>query len=316
MPDGEFWRVVRTVDAGHRWSDVTPVGADTSGGLDLSAISSDVAAVAFRPVGYRRGATFAVTVDAGSRWTVGALPGAAAGPSSMAVVGSDRILAVLADGRVARSLDGGRRWLQVDLSVGAGRGCTPRTVWSDPGGASWVGAACAGRAGLWSSSGDRTIWRFVRLPVAVPAGSTSISTTPTGTSPGVSTTLTRLAHGWSVAVLVQARRGWRRVGAVTLPLGRSLVATAVPSVWAASLGADSGPARLAVSRDEGLGWRVRSIRIGSTDVVTLGVASGGVGLLLGDRHHQPRVWICRLRRACRAVAVAVAPRRPPSYGDA
>jgi len=318
LPAGPFWRVVRTTDGGRSWRDVTPVGAATDGGLDLSAITPAVAAVAYRPDGYARRSAFAVTEDAGARWTVGVLPGAAAGPASMAVLGGDRLLAILGGGRVVVSRDGGASWSPLHLPRGHGLPCRPLTVRFGPRAAGWIGAACRGRAAVWATTDAGASWRLEPLPLEVATRTRSTTSVPQPLTTGaiVATALASGTGGQQLTVLRWGGGRWRRAGAVRLARGPVVSAAAGAQVWAASLGGGVDRLSLERSRDGGARWRQVATTIPSAETAALSVAASGLGLLVGEGDHQPRLWRSGRVAAWRSQPFVLKGIRIPPYGQA
>lgn len=161
--DPPFWQVFARPAATARWRLVTPPGVADNGGL-VAAGAGGRLTVAVRPSQALTFSPLASSADGGARWSPGLLDANVA-PLPGALAMSGRFLAaLLSDGGVQLSTDGGAHWRPVP----AGHGC----VLSGATGVAFgitqdlMAAGTCGRAGtgLFAYRGGR--WRPVRLPVA------------------------------------------------------------------------------------------------------------------------------------------------------
>jgi hypothetical protein len=207
-----FWEVLVRPAKSATWRLVTPPGVADNSGL-VAATTASSLTVAVRPSQDLLFSPLASTTDAGSTWsTTGPLSaGVAASPGALAASGS-QLLAVLDDGAIAASSDGGVSWRTIAkpgaiAASPAGKTCGTVTISSVSFGITGGEALAAGSCGtagttaifsrsLLSPAGE---WQRVGLPVSGPllrlfAAGTALVRAKTGL-----TTLRGGAGGWTAS---------------------------------------------------------------------------------------------------------------------
>lgn len=289
------WSLDRSTDAGHRWVDVTPLGAPTSGGLEVTVLSPTSALLAYRPYEYERISAFAVTVDGGSDWTTGILPNAVAnGPDPMALVTTHSYWAVLGSGLVATSSNSGASWSSISLPappIGSCQATSIRFISAEVG---WVTGSCQGTADLWQTVNGGVSWQVRGLGDAVPATERVLVSLPEeGASGGIFTTVTTLgANSDQLRVFSDNGGIWTAVPSESLPAGRLVISFAGSSDgWV--LDATSGKGALALvyqTSDGGRDWALRATPIAAAEVTSLSVRGSQIGYALAQQGTHTRIW--------------------------
>jgi len=167
-----FWQVFARPATSADWKLVTPAGVADNGGLVAAGDGGSVT-VAVRPSQDLTFSPLAVSADGGTRWTQGLLDaGIAAAPDALAASGSSAV-ALLADGTVMTSSDGGGTWRTLakpraitSSSAGARCGLADVTAVSfGKRGEVLAAGTCTGAGTGLLSYRDRR-WQPVRLPVS------------------------------------------------------------------------------------------------------------------------------------------------------
>lgn len=293
VPTRPYWRVVRTVDGGSRWQDVTPPGAASNGGVALTVTGPSTAAVVFLAYQYIRDSTFAFTTDGGADWTAGILPNAVStGPDPIYVLSSQQLFAVLGSGTVVGSDNGGTTWTDLSLPALGTGSCTPTSVWFTSPTSGWVTGSCRGVAALWHSGDSGHSWQPEVLATGY-ASTTAVSVgaprvTPTGGAFTTALAVGRSAE--SLRVFNDSSGSWISAPAVALPAGRVIVSFESPSGgWALDAPRGAGAMALAYyTSNEGINWELRTTPIPAGQVTALDVISSQdlVALAQAGRHEE------------------------------
>lgn len=278
VPTHPYWRVVRTSDGGSRWQDVTPPGNASNGGLALTVTGSSTAAVVFLAYQYIRDSTFAYTNDGGAEWTAGILPNSASrGPDPIYVLNAHQMFAVLGNGTVVSSVDGGSSWTDVTLPPLGSGSCSPTSVWFTSISSGWITGNCTGVAALWHTSDSGLSWQPVVLSTAY-ASAVSVSVRPPQATPSGGAFTTAVGTGGStesLRVFVSSASSWTSAPAVALPAGRILVSFSGPfDGWVLDSPRTAGALTLAYyTSNEGTNWSLRATPIPAGQLTVLDLLS-------------------------------------------
>jgi len=289
------WSLDRSTDAGHHWLDVTPVGAPTGGGLEVSVFSPTSAMLAYRPYQYDRVSAFAVTSDGGAAWTTGILPNAIAiGPDPMALTTTRSYWAVLGSGLVATSTNSGTSWSSISLPAPPTGSCQATSVRFTTSEAGWVTGSCQGTADLWQTVDGGVSWQVRDLGAAVPATERVLVSLPQESARGgLFTTLTTLGTlSYQIRVFSDNAGTWTAVPSESLPAGR-LVISFAGSTDGWVLDATSGKGALALvyqTFDGGRDWALRASPIAAAEVTSLSVLGSQIGYALAQEGSHTRLW--------------------------
>jgi hypothetical protein len=266
--DPPFWQVFIRPAAAARWRLATPPGVADNGGL-VAAGAGGSLTVAVRPSQALTFSPLASSADGGVRWSPGLLDaGIAPVPGALAAAGRS-MAAVLADGTVEVSADGGATW----RAASAGHGCVPRGVTGVAFGIAGdvlAAGTCAGAGtGLFAYRGGR--WQPVRLPAAGQ---------PVRLAGGVVLVRqgTRLRAVWDTAA------GWS--ASASLPAGDGLTTSGLLGDRAAWVLLRGG--RAAVATRPGAAWRVLPDVPAGTAVLAAG--PGGSTEALATAGRELSVW--------------------------
>ena len=295
VPARPYWRVVRSTDAGKHWLDVTPPGAGTNGGLEITVFSASSAVIAYRAYEYDRNSTFAVTNDGGAEWTTGILPNAVApGPDPIALTTARTYWAVLGNGVVVTSSDAGDNWSDVALPLPSVGNCQPTSVWFTTIGLGWITGLCHGVAALWQTSNGGADWQVEQLPAGVPYSKRAMVSPPQlATSGGIFTTVVTVGPSTDqITVLTAAGSSWTAVPPESLPAGRMLISFAGPlDGWV--LDATSGKGALTLiyqTSNGGVNWTLRTTPIPADEVASLDLVAPKSASALAQDGKQTRIW--------------------------
>ncbi|MGC2191164.1 MAG: hypothetical protein WA751_02400 [Candidatus Dormiibacterota bacterium] len=290
-----YWKLVRTVDAGGKWQDVNPAGDASRGGVVLTVMGPEAAAVVILPFEYIRDSAFAVTTDGGARWSAGVLPnGASSGPDPIFALSAQRIFAVLGSGTVVASTDGGGQWATVNLPALASGTCTPTSIWFTAPASGWVTGSCTGVAALWHSSDAGQSWQSEVLSSTY-GSSTPVSVAPPQATPSggaLTTTVATVGSTESLRVFDDSSGSWRAAPALSLPAGRVLVSFANPSDgWVVVAPRATGALALAYyTSSEGNYWSVRTTPISAGQVTGLDLSSSENVVALAQAGRVHLLW--------------------------
>jgi photosystem II stability/assembly factor-like uncharacterized protein len=278
VPTNVYWRLVRTTDAGERWTDVTPPGNATNGGIAVTVTGPSTAIVTFIAYQYLRASTFAITTDGGAQWTAGILPNAVSeGPDPMFALTASRLWAVLANGEVLASTNGGTSWAAVTLPGLPSGSCLPTSIWFTSSTNGWVTGECQGVAAMWRSADAGGTWQPVVLSTAyVSSASVSVAPPQAPASGPVLTSAVESGSGpGSLRVFQQSSTGWTSAPAVALPAGRVLISfTSATDGWA--LVAPRAPGALVLAyqtSNAGVNWSFQTTTIPAAEVTAFDLLS-------------------------------------------
>lgn len=295
VPSRPNWSLDRSTDAGRHWVDVTPLGAPTSGGLEVTVLSPTSAMLAYRPYQYDRVSAFAVTSDGGSAWTTGILPNAiASGPDPMALTTTRTFWAVLGSGLVASSSNTGASWSSISLPAPPTGSCQATSVRFTTAETGWVTGSCRGTADLWETVNGGVSWQVRHLGAAVPTTERVLVSLPQeSASGGLFTTLTTLGtHTDQIRVFSDSAGTWAAVPSESLPAGR-LVISFAGSADGWVLDATSGKGALALvyqTFDGGRDWALRATPMAAAEVTSLSVLGSQIGYALAQEGSHTRIW--------------------------
>ena len=295
VPSRPYWRLVHTIDGGRRWLDVTPPGSASNGGIAVTVMGSSTAAVVFLAFQYIRNSTFAITSDGGGDWTAGVLPNAvSAGPDPIFALNSRHVWAVLGNGTVLASSNGGQRWAPVALPTMTSGSCSPTSVWFTSPSSGWVTGKCAGVAALWHSADAGSSWQAVVLPGSY-ASSAKVSVAPpqATASGGALTTAATSGHGTaSLRVFDNSSGSWVSPPAVALPAGRVLVSFEDASHgWVLDAPRAKGALALAYyTSNGGINWSLRTTPIAAGEVTGLDLVSPESVVALAQAGREKDLW--------------------------
>jgi photosystem II stability/assembly factor-like uncharacterized protein len=295
LPTSPYWRVLRTTDAGARFQDVNPPGNASNGGLALTVMGPNTAAVVFLAYQYIRDSTFAFTSDGGADWTAGILPNAAStGPDPIYVLSAHRIFAVLGNDSVVGTSDGGQTWSTITLPSMPSGSCSPTSVWFTSPTSGWITGHCSGVAGLWHSTDAGQSWQAVVLSGSY-APSAAITVAPPDLTPSggalVSVTATSGSHQ-SLRVFNDSSGPWIAAPALALPAGRLLVSFAnSTNGWV--LVAPRGDASLALeyyTSNDGIDWSLRTTPIAADQVTAFDLVTPSHAVVLAGAGRTSNLW--------------------------
>lgn len=193
-----FWQVFTRPAGSTSWKLVTPSGVATNGGFVLAGDGSQSLIAGFRPGVDLTFSALATTRDGGATWQPGnpVQPGLADVPDALAAApaaGAGRTLALLLNGALMQSDDGGTHWSELPgvravAETAAGRRCSPAgltAVSFAPSAAPLAGASCTrpGITGIFRYSGGS--WQAAGPSLPAPlAGTTAtvlrLTSTPAG----------------------------------------------------------------------------------------------------------------------------------------
>ncbi|MGB6771108.1 MAG: hypothetical protein WBF51_03795 [Candidatus Dormiibacterota bacterium] len=296
VPTSPFWELVRSIDGGHRWINVTPPGNGTDGGVAVTVTSPETAAVVVLPYQYLRTSTFAITADGGAQWTAGILPNAASkGPDPMYALTSSRLFAVLANGVVLTSSNRGTNWSALTLPALTSGSCLPTSVWFTSPNNGWITGQCQGVAAMWHSADSGTTWDPIALSGAYASSATVSVMPPQSTSSGAILT-SAVASGQrgpeALRVFENTSGTWTALPALALPAGRVLVSFANASDgWA--LDAPHAPGALVLAyrtSDGGINWTVQTTTIPAAEVTAFDLLSSGNAVALTQAGRNEDLW--------------------------
>ncbi len=264
LPAEPYWQVVRSTDAGLQWLDVTPTANGTNGGLELTVLGAEEAAVAYRPYDYQRSSAFAYTKDGGRSWQASILPGAISqAPDPMALLPDGEVWAVLANGEVFRARGSSGVWTQVALPRPASGTCLPISVDFSGADLGWIPASCQGTVGLWVSSDGGGQWQFQGLSRMVTDPHQANLEALSVSNPGQAAFLAVSSRAGRQEVELLAWDGgrWSQQGALVVPRGRLLSSFAGSEYgWIVDLPSAKGAYALAYqTRDGGEDWSLRTL---------------------------------------------------------
>jgi hypothetical protein len=125
-----FWQLLARPATGGNWRLVTPPGVASNGGLVAAPTGPNSLLAGFLPSQELRFTPLATTANAGATWSSGVLNAKLAStPDALATdPGTTKVLALLADGTLRQSANGGRSWTTIVTTralaaTGAGRRC-------------------------------------------------------------------------------------------------------------------------------------------------------------------------------------------------
>ncbi|HET7016582.1 MAG TPA: hypothetical protein VFI65_21850 [Streptosporangiaceae bacterium] len=108
----DFWQLLARPATGGTWRLVTPPGVASNGGLVVAPTGTSSLLAGFLPSQELRFTPLATTANAGSNWSAGVLNAHLADtPDALAAdPGTGKVLALLADGTLRQSTNGGKAW--------------------------------------------------------------------------------------------------------------------------------------------------------------------------------------------------------------
>ena len=292
--------VMRTVDGGRRWTEVTPggiVGAPTSIAVD----GTSRAWLAVERLRTRR-STVAVwaTADGGSTWTPGAAVRAGA-TGSLQFVSPSAGWLTLNDGaaagstalRVLATRDGGRRWrLRMRTSGSPGYntlgalpfGCDKGTTSFATVRRGFAGAFCSGgEAFLYASTDGGSTWHR-RVLAGLPANCECDVETPIFFSPtGGYLTAGTPGHDQRTYLTTDGGRTWRELSVRAAARGE------ISFVDARDGWVTTSPATISRTRDGGRRWAVLPTPFDASHA-TIEFVSRSAGFGFEDSPHADRIW--------------------------
>jgi photosystem II stability/assembly factor-like uncharacterized protein len=296
IPTQPYWRLVRTNDAGERWIDVTPPGAGTNGGIAVTVSGPATAIVTFLAYQYVRASTFAITTDGGADWAAGILPNAVSeGPDPMFALTSSRLWAVLANGDVLASTNGGTSWSPATLPALPSGSCLPTSIWFTSSTNGWVTGDCQGVAAMWHSANSGGTWQPVVLSTAyLRSASVSVAPPQAPASGPVLTSAVESGSGpESLRVFQQSSTGWTSAAAVALPAGRVLISfTSAANGWA--LVAPRAPGALVLAyqtSNAGVNWSFQTTTIPAAEVTAFDLLSSGNAVALTQAGRKNDIYV-------------------------
>lgn len=295
VPTFPYWRLVRTIDAGRTWRDVTPLGAGTNGGIEATILSPTTSILAYRAYEYNRDSAFALTVNGGADWTTGILPNAVGqGPDPMAFIPPRSVWAVLGSGLLAVSSDFGATWSSLTLPTPPTGSCQPTSVRFINAEVGWISGTCQGSVALWQTTTGGLSWSVVVLEKSVPGLQRELVSLPQGSSAANNfTTVVSVERHQDQVVEFRLQDGsWSATTPESVPGGQLLVYFANPSAgWI--LDAASGKGALALlyqTADGGADWALRATPIPAGSLTALDVLGGEVGAALAQQGRAARLW--------------------------
>ncbi|MGH7643926.1 MAG: WD40/YVTN/BNR-like repeat-containing protein [Candidatus Dormibacteria bacterium] len=290
-----YWRLVRTVDGGVHWQDVNPAGDASNGGVVLTVMGAQAAAVVILPYEYIRDSGFAVTTDGGAQWTAGVLPnGASTGPDPIFALSNRVIFAVLGNGTVVSTSNGGTTWSPAKLLGQTSGSCLPTSVWFTSASSGWVSGSCTGVAALWHTANGGASWQPEVLSSSY-SPSTAVSVAPPkeiSSGGALTTVVADTGTGESVRVFENSSGDWRAAPAVTLPAGRVLVSFANKSDgWVLVEPRARGATALAYyTTTAGYDWSFRATPIPAPELTGIDLVSPLTVVALAQAGRYHLVW--------------------------
>ncbi|HEY6538611.1 MAG TPA: hypothetical protein VI138_06180 [Candidatus Dormibacteraeota bacterium] len=290
-----YWQVIRTVDGGTHWQEVNPAGDASNGGVVLTVMGAEAAAVVILPYQYIRDSGFAVTTDGGSRWEAGVLPnGASTGPDPIFALSSKDIFAVLGNGSLVSTSNGGAAWSVVRLPALGSGSCLPTSVWFTSASSGWVSGSCTGMAALWHSADGGATWQPEVLPSSFSQAAKVTVAPPqaTGTGAALTTVVASTSSGESLRVFENSTGAWRAAPSLALPKGRVLASFASQSDgWVLVAPSAHRATALAYSTSSaGRDWAFRGTPIPASQVTGLDMVSPSRVLALVQAGRYRLVW--------------------------
>ncbi len=303
LPARPFWRLARSADGGQTWRDVTPLGAGTNGGLEVSVLGPQSAILAYRPYEYDRDSAFALSTDGGGDWTTGILPnGVSPGPQPMAAPSPKSYFAVLGNGELVFSADGGATWTVRELPAPPAGSCRATSVEFTSPATGWVSGICQGGAGLWETSDGGVSWQSEELPTPGDGSQITVALPQPGPAAGWFTEALSRGRGGSSVVLCDLATGasWSCRPAEQLPAGRILLDFPSPEQGLV-LDAPEAAGTLCLAyetADGGGAWSFLTTPIPAAQATALDLVGGAVEVLAqGGKHtllwhsaNQGRTW--------------------------
>ncbi|MGH7758143.1 MAG: WD40/YVTN/BNR-like repeat-containing protein [Candidatus Dormibacteria bacterium] len=291
-----YWKVIRTTDGGVHWRDVNPAGDASNGGVVLTVMGAEAAAVVILPYEYIRDSGFAVTTDGGANWSAGILPnGASTGPDPIFALSNREIFAVLGNGDVVATSNGGSAWSAVKLPALATGSCLPTSVWFTSPSSGWVSGPCTGVAAVWHTANGGASWQPELLSSSY-RPSTAVTVAPPqqegGSDRVLDIVVAKTGASESLRVFEHASGEWRAAPAVTLPAGRVLASFANESDgWVLVAPSARGATALAYyTSSAGYDWSFRATPIPASQVTGIDLVSPQSVVALVQAGRYRLVW--------------------------
>lgn len=229
----DFWQLLTRPAGTRAWRPVTPSGVASNGGLVAAPAGGRSLVAGFRPSQELSFSPLATTTDNGTSWSAGLLDARLAGlPGALAAAPGGRLLAVLANGSTALSVDRGAHWTRLATlpslaASAAGRRCGLGSLTAaafSPAHAPLLAGVCArpGTVGLFAFTGSS--WRLAgpampRALAASPARLIGLSV-----AGPLETLLLRAGTGRGAVLLAAwSTNGRRWAFSPSLPLGGAQV---------------------------------------------------------------------------------------------